>query len=332
MENSVVVTDGKNFGTYFTCYYQYSPTYGLAVNNNDLIQKYLQSVVFNSNGGSGPLIAPVYVIAGTRLTILQKPSMDGITKTGYINDGEWYASTYNGTDYDYTLFVFGDEGTVINSYTSLLIKWIPAEITFNTDAELTGSLNMEYDNDVISVNIAQNAGGNIVFKIVEDDIHKLPDGLTFNSDGTIEGVPTKAGKFNFAVIATNQASGLYAVKVFTITIAGTTSTGTMPQIKIEVNTMNSIILTFIEGAEYSIDGENWQDSNIFTNLDSDKEYTFKARIKNSTESINIHGSTLPETSSPPSMWWLWVITGFLFIAVCVLLFFITKNKAFKERA
>lgn len=44
-------------------------------------------------------------------------------------------------------------------------------------------------------------------------------------------------------------------------------------------TTDSITLTAIEGAEYSIDGVTWQDSPIFTGLAANTEYTFYARIK-----------------------------------------------------
>lgn len=44
-------------------------------------------------------------------------------------------------------------------------------------------------------------------------------------------------------------------------------------------TTDSITLTAIAGAEYSIDGETWQDSPIFTGLAANTEYTFYARIK-----------------------------------------------------
>lgn len=44
-------------------------------------------------------------------------------------------------------------------------------------------------------------------------------------------------------------------------------------------TTDSVTLTPVVGAEYSKDGVTWQDSNIFTGLSSDTEYTFYVRLK-----------------------------------------------------
>lgn len=48
---------------------------------------------------------------------------------------------------------------------------------------------------------------------------------------------------------------------------------------------DSITLTAIEGAEYSLDGITWQDSPTFTGLTADTEYTFYARLK-ATDTAN----------------------------------------------
>ena len=48
----------------------------------------------------------------------------------------------------------------------------------------------------------------------------------------------------------------------------------------ETVTKTSITLKKVDGVEYSIDdGEHWQDSNEFSNLTEDKEYTFVQRVK-----------------------------------------------------
>lgn len=52
-----------------------------------------------------------------------------------------------------------------------------------------------------SVNMA-NGAANIVYKLKEG--HKLPDGLTLSEDGTITGIPTRAGVYAFTIQATAE--------------------------------------------------------------------------------------------------------------------------------
>lgn len=47
----------------------------------------------------------------------------------------------------------------------------------------------------------------------------------------------------------------------------------------ETITGTSVVLVAMDGCEYSIDGMNWQDSPVFTDLDVGTEYTFYARYK-----------------------------------------------------
>ncbi len=54
----------------------------------------------------------------------------------------------------------------------------------------------------------------------------------------------------------------------------------------------SITLVIVEGCEYSIDGVNWQSSNIFNGLNPETEYTFYQRVKES-ETSKQSGSSEP---------------------------------------
>lgn len=59
--------------------------------------------------------------------------------------------------------------------------------------------------------------------------------------------------------------------------------------QIESKTNSSVTLVHISGCEYSKDGENWQDSNIFTNLSllsGSSTYTFYQRVK-ATEEVQV---------------------------------------------
>ena len=65
------------------------------------------------------------------------------------------------------------------------------------------------------------------------------------------------------------------------TLRGVENKAKLPQkVKTESIKNNSIELKNIEGYEYSLDGENYQDSSIFENLNPLTEYTIYQRIKN----------------------------------------------------
>ena len=59
--------------------------------------------------------------------------------------------------------------------------------------------------------------------------------------------------------------------------------GTVENPALQEATINSITLVPIEGYEYSIDGQNYQDSNVFEGLTSNTEYTFYQRIKETND-------------------------------------------------
>ena len=61
---------------------------------------------------------------------------------------------------------------------------------------------------------------------------------------------------------------------------------------VEEVTHNSVTLCYVEGYEYSLDGVNWQTSNIFDDLDPDTEYTFYQR-EAETEDSNPSDTSLP---------------------------------------
>lgn len=52
-----------------------------------------------------------------------------------------------------------------------------------------------------------------------------------------------------------------------------------PSAPILTSTLDSIIVQLIDGAEYKIEDNNWQEENIFTDLESNTEYTVYMRIK-----------------------------------------------------
>jgi len=87
-------------------------------------------VNFDLNGGTGTTPAIISVSDGSKLSTSTKPSTSSFTRTGYINDGEWYTSS-TGT----TKFVFGESGTSVSGNMTLYLKWIPIfSVTFNANS------------------------------------------------------------------------------------------------------------------------------------------------------------------------------------------------------
>ncbi len=59
----------------------------------------------------------------------------------------------------------------------------------------------------------------------------------------------------------------------------TAATPAAPDVNAAIVAKRSVTLPAIAGNEYSMDGVNWQDSNIFTGLEPDTQYTFYQRVK-----------------------------------------------------
>lgn len=72
-----------------------------------------------------------------------------------------------------------------------------------------------------------------------------------------------------------------------------------PAISLAASTPDSIALGQIAGAEYSMDGDAWQNSNIFGGLDANTGYTFYIRLK-STANLNMSEYTTGEFSTLPA--------------------------------
>jgi uncharacterized repeat protein (TIGR02543 family) len=83
-----------------------------------LYARWIYTVVFNSNGGSGT-VPTAQVIPGSSITL---PSGDGLTRNGYIFSGWNTNADGMGTNYD-----AGASYTVNNSTTTLYARWIWAD-------------------------------------------------------------------------------------------------------------------------------------------------------------------------------------------------------------
>ncbi|MCL2443320.1 MAG: InlB B-repeat-containing protein [Treponema sp.] len=77
------------------------------------------TVSFNLNGGTGAAPADIVVLYATKLSEEQMPSTAGFTRSGFVNDGKWYAVS----NLEYTEFVFGENSIPVISNITLYLKW-----------------------------------------------------------------------------------------------------------------------------------------------------------------------------------------------------------------
>jgi len=147
------------------------------------------------------------IAEGTRLKKSVIPE-----RAGFI--AEWYWEEHEEI-FDITDLIFENM--------TLTATWRPALISISTTELPNGETTKVYSEKVLA-SVEQNVGGAVTFTLIGD----LPNGLTFNPDGTISGMPTEVGSSTFTIKATHD-NGLTAEKEFTISISVASSIRT-PQI------------------------------------------------------------------------------------------------------
>ncbi|MCL1811863.1 MAG: hypothetical protein FWG41_06610, partial [Methanomassiliicoccaceae archaeon] len=118
------------------------------------------------------------------------------------------------------------------------------------------------------------------------------DGMTYN--GSIQVSITKA--------STGGGGGGTVIKDKPDPPTEKTTPDTPPAPTVESKTHNSVTLTFVAGYQYSKDGTTWQNSNIFSNLEPDTEYTFYQRVRETSDALASASSpgTVVTTEPEPS--------------------------------
>lgn len=134
----------------------------------------------------------------------------------------------------------------------------------------SGKVYAANDDKTFSVDTSFEISGDYTLTIPNETTWTIPDGVTITNNGTI--VIENGGAINGVenIINNGIIRGLPAPT---------------PTVEIEKTTASSITVTELEnkdtygGAEYSLDGHNWQTGNVLTDLHSNTAYTVYARYK-----------------------------------------------------
>ncbi|WP_310605152.1 InlB B-repeat-containing protein [Anaerosporobacter sp.] len=211
-----------------------------------------------------------------------------LVRTGYTFAGWNMQADGLGTSY-----TVGDTFDIASSDVTLYAKWTE-DMALANKTLASGTVGTIYSDNVTATT---NATGTVTYSITTGT---LPVGLSMNSSGVFSGTPTTATTTatTFTVTAIdsaippNTASATYTISINKGTKTPPTSvTGSYTG----DGTNFTYTVTAIAGAEYSKDGANWQDSNVFTGFTtSSPATTFYARIKGDT---NYNESASASTSS-----------------------------------
>lgn len=164
----------------------------------------------------------------------------------------------------------------------------PVDISFKNESYET-----EIDKEV---KVEINVDATVVEWKVLDNNGKTVTGAIVESDSTSATIKIdKAGEYN--VSATNGLGRDSTVALTVIKLSVDT-----PTVTIESKTTNTITVTPLPdtdtygSAEYSIDGETWQTSNVFENLQANTEYTIYARYSGNDTYATSSSGTITETT------------------------------------
>ncbi|MDR0305328.1 MAG: putative Ig domain-containing protein [Chitinispirillales bacterium] len=301
-DGDIAVVNGAQFTENFTFS---GSSLVLREQENDLVARTARTVTFNLNGGEGTPPQSVIAAFGEVLFMAQKPAADGFTRTGYINDGNWYTRTGSAPNHTYTEFKFGEDGAPVTANITLYLKWTAAGIVINTDSLSAGVYNGVYS-ALIEVSVAQDAGGTFEFTVSAGN---LPDGLELDSfTGEISGTAQKVGSFTFTVKAQSAVSGASDEKEFTVVIGKArgieVSTPTLDRKTDSTITVRAVTLPNNgQSVEYAISETNtppvggWQTDVTFTELTAGAAYYIFARsAENDNYTAGAVSGALAETA------------------------------------
>ncbi|GBU25472.1 hypothetical protein R83H12_02115 [Fibrobacteria bacterium R8-3-H12] len=185
--SNVAVTNGRDFLRNFVLA---NANYALSAAGVHLAMANAYKVGFNLNGGTGVAPDTIGVLQGGKL--YATPSTSGFAKTGYVNDGKWYANSLGTTE-----FVFGESGTPVTANTTLYLKWFNPAISITTVQLPDAVRSTTYYNQTL-------ASSSEIPAIWSIESGTLPTGLNLNgATGVVSGTPSVYGTFDFTIKADN---------------------------------------------------------------------------------------------------------------------------------
>ncbi len=103
------------------------------------------------------------------------------------------------------------------------------------------------------------------------------DRVNWQTSGTFEGLSPNTAYTFYARIAASGSDPASAISAGTSVTTPKASVSAPESPEVETRGFDTIVLVAVAGTEYSVDGTNWQTSNVFEGLEEGKTYTFYAR-------------------------------------------------------
>ena len=206
--------------------------------------------------------------AGYNNTVTAKPS---ITPSNVTFSYEWKSgTTVLGTGKTYTI-----KKSDIGKNITVSVKGTGNFIGTVTSASVTATKATVQSPSVPVVDEVTNTTVKLITKSGYE--YKMDSGEWQSSNVFAGLAPNSAHKFYQRIAETGTAYASEPSEALTVTtLKNTVNAPSAPAVLSK--TANSVTLKEISGYEYSADGKVWQNSNVFTGLNEDTEYTFYQRI------------------------------------------------------
>ena len=251
------------------------------------------------DGAAHPaIITDKYNIKGDAKVVYQKKGVDGsygeASEIAPVEVGTYLASiTLGSGDNAKTISV---EYSIVNAtLTNVSVAQI-GTLTYNGNAQVP-----QVTTNATSLN---NQTVTFTYSLVEDGEYGAMPSFTDVNDG---------GTVYFKAVAPNHDEVFGS---FQITI-NKANRAAPAEPTLDSASANTVKLVEVEGCEYSMDGINWQDETIFSNLDKSTEYTFYQRYKeNANYKTSAARSTVISTTDHSHEWGGFVGAGNTITATC----------------